>query len=269
MKKLICYLLFTYCFAHSLQAQTSAPWNGKRCAVVLTYDDALNVHLNNAVPTLDSFGLKATFYLSDYFGGLNAQIPKWKKAAANGHELANHTTLHPCTGGIPGRDWVNPEYDLSKYSFRRINDDIQAMNNILKAIDGQDTRTFAFPCSDTKIRDTPYFDGVKDKFIAARAVRSEMLSINNTDLFNVSSYMINGETGEQLITLVKEAMAQNKLVVFLFHGVGGEHGLNVSLPAHRQLLQFLKQNQKQIWIAPMRDVAMYIKDQQGKTAQTK
>jgi len=67
-----------------------------------------------------------------------------------------------------------------------------------------------------------------------------------------------------LIALVKQAMEKNALLVFLFHGVGGEHSLNVSLEAHSQLLRFLKQNQKQIWIAPMIDVAAYIKKHQSK-----
>lgn len=58
-------------------------------------------------------------------------------------------------------------------------------------------------------------------------------------------------------------MSTNTLLVFLFHGVGGEHSLNVSLPAHRELLQFLKQNEKDIWIAPMLEVAEFIKNYQA------
>jgi hypothetical protein len=54
------------------------------------------------------------------------------------------------------------------------------------------------------------------------------------------------------------------LVMFLFHGVGGEHDLNVSLEAHRQLLRFLKENEKDIWIAPLRNISKYIKQQTGK-----
>jgi sialate O-acetylesterase len=45
--------------------------------------------------------------------------------------------------------------------------------------------------------------------------------------------------------------------------VGGEHAFNVSLQAHSQLLHFLKQNEKDIWIAPMIDVAEYIKNYQS------
>ncbi|MEI9908296.1 MAG: hypothetical protein WDO71_00665 [Bacteroidota bacterium] len=60
-------------------------------------------------------------------------------------------------------------------------------------------------------------------------------------------------------------METNSLLVILFHGVGGGNGLNVSLPAHREFLQFLKKNEKDIWIAPMLDVAEYIKSSQGKS----
>jgi hypothetical protein len=46
--------------------------------------------------------------------------------------------------------------------------------------------------------------------------------------------------------------------VFLFHGVGGEHSINVSQDAHRQLVQFLKQHENEIWVAPMIDVCLYL-----------
>lgn len=55
-------------------AQTSTTWNGKSCAVVLTYDDGLNIDLSNVVPALDSVGLKGTFYISDYFDGLKTRF---------------------------------------------------------------------------------------------------------------------------------------------------------------------------------------------------
>ena len=244
-------------------AQNNVPWNGKKCAVVLTYDDALNVDLTNAIPALDSVGLKATFYISDYFNGLNAQIFKWRSAALNGHELANHTVFHPCEGGRAGREFVNPDNDLNNYTVKRMTDEIRTMNNILKAIDGKTKRTFAYPCGDTKIHDTAYIDGLKNDFIAARGVSPVMLTIDKIDLYNVGCYGMNGQSGDEMIALVKQAIASHTLLVFLFHGVGGEHALNVSLAAHSQLLHFLKQNKKDIWIAPMIDVAEYIKKYQS------
>jgi hypothetical protein len=52
-------------------------------------------------------------------------------------------------------------------------------------------------------------------------------------------------------------------LVFLFHGVGGGHNLNVGLKEHSQLLHFIKQNEKAIWVAPMVDVAEHIRKYQA------
>ncbi|MCW3111614.1 MAG: hypothetical protein JWR18_10 [Segetibacter sp.] len=238
--------------------QNERLWNNRKCAVSLTYDDAINVDLDNAIPALDSFGLKGSFYLSGYSGALTNRIDEWRVAAKNGHELANHTLYHPCAGG-PGRGFVTADYDLNKYTFRRLMDEIRMTNTLLKAIDGKTKRTFAYPCGDTKIGDSSYIGLLKNDFVAARGTVAKMPAIDHIDLYNVECYVINGETGDQLIALVKKAMQTNTLLVFLFHGVGGGHSLNVSLEAHRQLLQFLKQNQKDVWVAPMIDVAEYVK----------
>ncbi|MDQ6815010.1 MAG: polysaccharide deacetylase family protein [Bacteroidota bacterium] len=241
--------------------QSRRIWQNKKCAVALTYDDALDVDLDNAIPALDSVGLKGSFYLSGYSGALSKRINDWQAIAKNGHELGNHTLYHPCTGG-PGRGFVTADYDLSKYSIRRITDEMRMTNTLLTAIDGKSKRTFAYPCGDVKIGDSLYISPMKNEFVAARGTRSEMSKIRDVDLYNINCFVINGETGEQLIALVKKAMETNSLLVFLFHGVGGGHSLNVSLPAHRQLLQFLKQNQKDIWVAPMIDIAEYVKTHQ-------
>ena len=73
--------------------------------------------------------------------------------------------------------------------------EIKAMNNILKAIDGKTERTFAYPCGDMKIHDTAYLDRLKNKFIAARGVTPEMLPIDKVDLYNVDCYIMNGANG--------------------------------------------------------------------------
>lgn len=262
MKKIYHFVFLLLIINQECFSQTSTSWNGKSCAVVLTYDDGLNIDLSNVIPVLDSFGLKGTFYISDYFGGLRNQILKWRKAALEGHELGNHTVYHPCSGSLPGRSFVSADYDLDHYSFRRIRDEINTMNTILYSIDGKMGRTFAYPCGDTKIHDTAYIDPSTTSFIAARGVAGKFQSIGNIDLFNIGCFTMNGQTGEQMIALVKQAIQTHTLLVFLFHGVGGEHSLNVSILAHHELLQFLRQNEKDIWIAPLIDVAKFIKSKQ-------
>ena len=258
MKKLLLFIGII-CIATNVFAQSNQPWNNKKCAVVLTYDDALNTHLDNVIPLLDSLGFKATFYLSASFPGCKNRLNDWKKAAAEGHELGNHTLFHPCIGNMPGREWVQPDYDLSRYTVKRIVDESRMTNIFLQALDGKTQRTFAYPCGDMKIGDTAYIDSMKNDFVGARAVREEMHTIDKIDLYNIDCYAMNNATGKQMIQLVQQAMQTKTLLVFLFHGVGGEHAINVSLSAHSQLLHYLKQNEKDIWIAPMIDVAEYIK----------
>lgn len=258
-KQILTLLLCSLTVTFFSNAQTSPAWNNKRCAVVLTYDDALHVHLDKAIPVLDSLGFKGTFYLSAYFSGCRERITDWRKAAANGHELANHTLFHPCNGNSPGRGWVSADRKLENYTMKRLLDEIRMTNIFLESIDGKKTRTFAYPCGDTSKGDSSYVDHIKSDFVSARIVKSEMHAPGAADLFLISSYMINNHTAEQMIALVREAVKSGSLLVFLFHGVGGEHNLNVDLKEHSKLLHFLKDNEKDIWVAPFLEVTEYMK----------
>ncbi|MDP1815530.1 MAG: sialate O-acetylesterase [Leadbetterella sp.] len=241
------------------------PWMGKKTAVVLTYDDALNVHLDNVIPALDSLSLKGTFYLTSSSDASRNRINDWRKAALNGHELGNHTVHHPCDASGPGMSWVKPEYDLSKYSMAQIQSEIKMCNAFLKAIDGKSKRTFAFTCGHKKVAEGEFIQSLSDEFIAARAVRHEMHSIEEQKLMDIDCYSMENKTGEEMIALVKEAQESGKLLVFLFHGVGGEHGLNVSKEAHSQLLHYIKNNEKDIYIDTMLNVAEHILDLNNST----
>ena len=259
------FLLVLFFSSLVCKSQSSLPWNGKKCAVVLTYDDAINQHLDNAIPVLDSLGLKATFYLTAFSTSMQTRLSDWKKLAAKGHELGNHTLYHPCIGG-KGREWVRPEYDMNNYTVQRMIDETRMTNLFLHALDGKTKRTFAFTCGDMKIGDSSFINAMKKDFVAARAVRNQMHKINEIDLLNVDCYMVNGEAAAQMIEWTKKAMETNSLLVILFHGVGGGNSLNVSLPAHREFLEYLKKNEKDIWIAPMLDVAEHIEKYQSAKA---
>lgn len=260
--KKVATLLINLSLVFTISAQTKTPWQGKKGAVVITYDDAIDEHLDNAIPVLDSLGLKATFYITAYATSMQNRLNEWKKLPNNGHELGNHTLYHPCVGGDT-RTWVKPDYDMRNYSVQRMVDETRMTNVFLQALDGKTKRTFAFTCGDMKIEDSLFIKGISNDFLAARAVRNEMHQINDIDLYNVDCYMVNGENSEQLIAWAKKAIETNSLLIVLFHGVGGGNSLNVSLPAHREFLEYLKQNEKDIWIAPMLEIAEYIKDYQN------
>jgi sialate O-acetylesterase len=129
----------------------------------------------------------------------------------------------------------------------------------LQAIDGKTERTFAYPCGDTYIDTVNFYNKVENYFTGARGVQPGLLHINTIDLNNINCYSMNGQSGEYMINLVKQAMETHSLIVFLFHGVGGEHNLNVSLEAHRELVKFISQHKKEIWNAPLVEVTKYIR----------
>jgi peptidoglycan/xylan/chitin deacetylase (PgdA/CDA1 family) len=262
MKKYFLFLLLLFATINLL-AQKDSLWKGKKCAVVLTYDDALVQHLDYAIPALDSVGLKATFYLSAYFPGCRYHLQEWRKVAAKGYELGNHCLFHPCVGDQPGREFVPQDYKLNHYTVQRMVDEVRMTNVFLEALDGETKRTFAFTCGDMKVNDTSFMDLMKNDFLAARAVRAQMHPISQIDLYNVDCYMVNGETAEQMMQWVKKAMETRSLLVILFHGVGGGNSLNVTLTEHSRFLHLLKQNEKDLWIAPMIEVAEYIKKYQS------
>ena len=241
------------------RAQQPDSWNHKSCAVVLTYDDAIDADLDNVIPALDSMGFKATFYLIGSSSVIANRMAEWRKAAAEGHELGNHSMFHPCDGSMPGRTWVSPANDLSKYSVPRAVAEIRQTNVLLQAIDGRTRRTFAYPCGDRTIHDTLFYNWLQKDFVAARGVTGKLDTLGKVDLDNIDCFAMNGQTADQMIDLVRRAIQTHTLLVFLFHGVGGGHNINVGLHEHSELLHFLKDHEKQIWIAPMVEVADYIR----------
>lgn len=252
-------LLTMILFIHvNAQDKNVLPWHSKQCAVALTYDDGLNVHLDKVIPVLDSLGFKGTFYIPGNSSSLNERLIAWKSIAVNGHELGNHTAFHPCAGKSKGRDWVKPDYDLDNYTVTRIVDEIRLSNTLLEALDGKKMRTFAYTCGDKVVGNSSFIDSIKNDFVGARGVTSGMNKLNEIDLFDIRVCMVDGQSGDDLIDLVNRAMEDSALIVFLFHGVGGEHHMNIPLTEHNKLLGFLKKNEKDIWIAPLVEIAAYI-----------
>ena len=132
-------------------------------------------------------------------------------------------------------------------------------NAFLKSIDGKDKRTFAFTCGNKKVAEGEFIQSFENDFAAARSVRHEMHSFSEINLMDVDYYSMNRQTGAEMTELVEKAIREGKLLVFLFHGVGGGHSLNVSSEAHRQLVWYLKENEKDIYIDTMLGVAENIK----------
>ena len=245
-------------------AQKPFAWpDGKKAAVSLAYDDALDSQLDHAIPALDKHGLKGSFYLQLSRDPVRDRLAEWRAAAANGHELGNHTLFHQCSGSLPAREWVEPQRDLDKTPVAQMKDQVRLANVMLNAIDGKTERTMTVPCGDVMAEGINYIDSVREEFVAIKlgdgTVTHDMWKL---DLYAVTVETPVGVTGKQLIARIEEAARKGTMVNFTFHGVGGDY-LSVSKQAHEELLQYLSSHRDIYWVDTFIDLMEYVRQQQA------
>ncbi|WP_205686822.1 polysaccharide deacetylase family protein [Caulobacter flavus] len=147
-----------------VSAADATQWpNGAKAAVALTYDDALASQLDNAIPALDAAGFKGSFFLSNVKA---ADIPRWRAAAAEGHELANHTIFHAC----PAANYpADPRYVAEAYTPASLLEEIKQQNVLLAAIDGKARHGFATPCGSSKAGGVDYLEMLRESGLVTYA----------------------------------------------------------------------------------------------------
>ncbi|MEM2850177.1 MAG: polysaccharide deacetylase family protein, partial [Candidatus Bathyarchaeia archaeon] len=122
--------------------------DGRKTAVSLTFDDGLYSQLNLAVPLLDKFGFKATFYIN-LAGDYRSRLKPWREIADRGHEIGNHTLTHPCSCNFQfARTTVKC---LEKMSLEDIRADIMEAHRRIREVIPNGSRTFAYPCYETAV----------------------------------------------------------------------------------------------------------------------
>ncbi len=231
--------------------QTKTWPNGAKAAIALTYDDALDSQLENAVPQLETYGFKATFYVSMAFDDFEEQREKWAALADQGHELGNHTLVHPCQASKSGRDWVIPARDLDQYTKARFINELKAANKALNSMDGETVRTFAYTCGDTEAGGESFIEDVKPLFLGARSVARDV----PFDPYFMPSFSVRDTPGVEMIAYVDELIRDGKVGTITFHGIGGDH-LAVTTEAHAELLAYLDESRSDVWVASLRDILL-------------
>jgi peptidoglycan/xylan/chitin deacetylase (PgdA/CDA1 family) len=242
-----------------VHAQQKITWpNHKKAVIVLTYDDAINSQLNIAIPQLDSAHLTGTFFLT---AAVNSQtIPKWRVVSAKGYELANHTLYHPCLSTAYKMNAANYSENYTLFTIIR---EIGLMNNLLFAIDGKTTRSYAYPCTETKVGGVSYVDSLRKSGLIkyARIGGNEnavITDFKNLDPLLVPAWGVPGNnTGAELIAFVKKVQQNGGMGVFMFHGVGGDY-ITTPAAAHKELLEYLQKNKDVIWVATFQEAMDYV-----------
>lgn len=219
---------------------------GNKVAISLSYDDALNSQLDNALPALNQRGLKASFYVVPLSQAFKNRIEEWKLLAKQGHELGNHTLFHACDSNKPGREWVDPLNALNDKTLSDMVNEVTVANTLLTAIDGHTTHTMTPPCFDQMAKDGNYVDAVKDQFIGIKSLEDPNFAVllTSTDI-----------GAQEIIAFIEKQPSNIKLINILFHGIGGDH-LVTSTAEHAKLLDYLVANEDKYWVNTYRNIML-------------
>jgi peptidoglycan/xylan/chitin deacetylase (PgdA/CDA1 family) len=267
----LCGAVIAACVTFASAAHAAAPaaafaWpGGARAAVSLAYDDALDSQLDHAIPTLDRYGIKGTFYLQLSSPPVAARLQDWRAAARRGHELGNHSLFHQCSGAFPDRGWVVKHRDLATTSREQMVDQVVLANTMLEAIDGQRERTYTAPCGDMQALGGDYLPALRPSFVAIKAGHGPGVpaSMAAVDPYAVASVGPVGASGAELIALVKQAVARGTMVAFTFHGIGGDH-LSVSAEAHEELVRYLAAHRDVVWTDTFLNIMKHVRQDQAR-----
>jgi peptidoglycan/xylan/chitin deacetylase (PgdA/CDA1 family) len=254
--------LFSLALAATLLLPPAAQafrWPGNaRAAVSLAYDDALDSQLDNAIPVLDRYGLRGSFYLQLSNPAPQLRMGEWRAAAQRGHELGNHSLFHQCVHNSTGRAWVQPHRNLATTSAGQMADQVRLGNTMLTAIDGKYERTYSAPCGDLDAGGKPYLPLLQDAFVGIKAGGADGVQPQIAGLGPVPVHAPVGLTGQQLIAMVKEAGARGTMLNLTFHGIGGDY-LTVSKEAHEELVRFLAEHKDEYWTDTFLNIMQYAK----------
>jgi beta-glucosidase len=239
--------------------QNDFKWpNGKKAAISLTFDDARYSQADIGIPLFDEYGVKATFYVTPH--QMKDRLNVWKKAVKNGHEIANHTLSHPCSGNF---SWSR-EKALENKTLGSMAKDIDAASDSIEQMVGMRPKTFAYPCGQTYVgrngRVQSYIPLVDDRFIAGRTWMDEAPNDPSfCDLSHVYGVKSDDHDFEEIKSYINRAVKEGGWLVLAGHEIDSEPGgLTTRTDMLEQLLTYATDPVNGLWIAPVNEVATYI-----------
>ncbi len=244
-----------------LQAQhTPAPFRwpgGKRVAVSLSFDDARSSQIDVGLPLFDRYGAHVTFFVNPPH--MTNRLAGWKKAAAEGYEIGNHTTSHPCSGNFP---WSRNNA-LENYTPAMIEAQMDGANAGIQRLLGVQAVTFAYPCGQKFIgRGTTtqsYVPLVAGRFLVGRGFRDEAANDPRfCDLSQVLGVESDGLSFDQMKAAVVEAARTDGWLVFAGHEIGTGGRQTTLVPALEQFLVYAQDPASGVWLDTVEKVAHYI-----------
>jgi peptidoglycan/xylan/chitin deacetylase (PgdA/CDA1 family) len=254
-------LAVLFCFSQTISAQdatTPFPWPaGKRAAVSLTFDDGRASQVDVGVPLFERLGGKVTFYVNP--GAVERKLDGWKKAAAAGHEIGNHSLNHPCSGNFP----FARSRALEEYTLEKMRHEITEGARRIKELLGVNPKSFAYPCGQTFVgrgRDLKsYVPLVAELQQSGRLWLSEgPTDPAFADMAQLTGMETDGKEFEDLKTILENAKKTGMWVVFAGHDIGEGGRQTTRVGTLENLVPYALDPANGLWLAPVGEVASYV-----------
>ena len=261
MKLRTCLIMSACLLGVVVLAQQSTPtfkWpDGKQVALSLTFDDARASQVEGGTTLLDRYNVKATFYVVP--SSVEKKLDGWKKAVASGHEIANHSLNHPCSGNFA---WSRSKA-LEEYTLERMRQEMMEANRRLKELLGVTPESFAYPCGQTFVGrgvDTrSYVPLAASLFVTARGWLDEAPNDPAyVDFAQLTGIESDGKDFEQILPIIEMARKTGLWVVLAGHEMGKEGAQTTRLAMLEKLIQYAQNSSHNVWLAPVGTVAKYV-----------
>ncbi len=255
---LLVFIIFLTEVVYAQKNSSPLTWpEGKQLAVSLTFDDARTSQVDVGTALLDQFGVKATFYVVP--SSVKLRLEGWKRAVANGHEIGNHSLLHPCTGNF---SWSRQKA-LEDYTLQKIQHELTKANDSIQYLLGVKPTSFAYPCGQTfvgrGVNTKSYVPVVAKVFRTGRGWLDEGSNDPGfCDFAQLTGMEMDGKNFDQILILIDQAKEAGNWLVLAGHEMGDSGQQTTRLSMLKQLLEYAKNSANGIWIAPVETVASYI-----------
>lgn len=245
------------------EAKTAFIWpEGKQIAISLSFDDARASQVDAGTALLDQYGVKATFYVVP--NSVKQRLEGWKKAAATGHEIGNHSYNHPCTGNFP---WSRQKA-IENYTLKTMKKELVLANQEIENLLGVKSEVFAYPCGQTYVgsgkNTRSYVPVVSKLFLSGRGWLDEGPNDPQfCDPAQLTGMEMDGKEFEQILPLIENAKKTGAWLVLAGHEMGESGSQTTRLSMLKKLIEYAQNQANGIWIAPVGTVVKYIKGKKG------
>jgi beta-glucosidase len=246
------------------QEKSDFQWpEGKRMALSLSFDDARLTQIDNGIPLFDKYGVKVTFYVSP--GDMIKRLEGWKKAAKNGHDIGNHSVLHPCSGNFI---WSRQEA-LEDYTLAGMYSELDSANKIIKDLLGVVPFSFGYPCGQKFTgRGTmtkSYVPLISAMFESGRGWRDEAPNDPSyCDMSQLTGMELDGKSFEEIKKLIESPRSKGSWLILAGHEINNGGSATSLLSTIDSLCKYAMDPSNGIWIDNVHNIAKYINDKRGK-----